>query len=178
MFTGATLMSVHGGDLGQRFQYYNLDPTYPGGTFHDDTWRYQIFSPQIAHNCTGVVLWLSKLGTPGTLTVSLRAVASNKPTGGDLAVGTINGNDLPLIDDPSWEPIQFGTPYAVTVDTEYAIVVRALTGGPGETNLIRLAQDSNDGAYARGVSGYSTNGGGAWTVRINDDNLFEEWGTL
>ncbi|GAJ19661.1 unnamed protein product [marine sediment metagenome] len=55
----------------------------------------QGFIPATTHKITSVKLKLWKEGSPGTVTISIRATdGRGHPTGGDLCSGTINGNTI------------------------------------------------------------------------------------
>ena len=60
-------------------------------------WAAQTFTVGAAgHTITSVKLLLYRYGSPGTVTVSIRATDGNgHPTGSDLTSGTTDGNTLP-----------------------------------------------------------------------------------
>ena len=64
--------------------------------FESTNWRAQTFTVGASgHTITSVKLWLYRAGSPGTITVGIRAVDANgHPTGPDLTSGTTNGNTL------------------------------------------------------------------------------------
>ena len=127
------------------------------------------------HNITSVKLLLYRNGSPGTVTVSIRAVDGNgKPTEGDLTSGTTDGNTLTTNTAGEWREIAL-TSYGLSASTKYAIVVRALdaTG----VNKVVLRLDGESPTYSGGALIYSTDSGNAWDVYDSMDILFEEYGS-
>jgi len=141
-------------------------------------WGAQTFTPQQeGHLISSVKLKLYKTGSPGpgTVTVSIKSVdGSSEPTGSDLASGTYDGDTLGATPGALVE-ITFTTPYALTVGTEYAIVVRATSGLI--TKFVGWRNDVGDGTYSGGSMCVSTNSGSTWTVASGYDFMFEEYGT-
>ena len=156
------------------YEYYNTgdDSRAP---FYGERWRAQTFTPATAHKITSVKLKLYRLGSPGTITVGIRATdADGHPTGADLCSGTTNGNTLPTGSPYEWREITLGAGYDLSADVKYAIVVRALDGD-GD-NLIYWQLDSTDPTYPGGNYEYSNTGGSSWTSRTDFDFMFEDWG--
>jgi hypothetical protein len=141
--------------------------------FYGSTWMHIMFTAPATHDITYVVLYLSRYGSPGTITVSIRDSSSSMPDGGDLCSGTTNGNTLNSGSTAGeWRTITFASSYRLTAGTNYHIVVRATGGNFFNTGYWRM----NDGGYVDGVSGRSTNSGSSWTNWSTGDCLFEEWG--
>lgn len=131
----------------------------------------QTFTPSYPHTIRGVRLLLYRLagGSPGTVTVSIRATAGGVPTGADLAVGTTDGNTLPTGSPYEWREITFSSPLALTAATMYAICVTS----PGLQNANRLNWriDATAPAYAGGTGlSYADPN---WSTTACD-NLFRE----
>jgi len=63
----------------------------------------------------------------------------------------------------------YSTPYTVTADTRYAIVVRTTGGDAG--NRYNIGYEGSD-AYADGNEASSTDSGGSWTASPNTDLYF------
>ncbi|GAI02948.1 unnamed protein product, partial [marine sediment metagenome] len=108
--------------MAELYEYYNTGDT--------GYWRLNIateriaqtFTPSIAHKITSVKLKLARTGSPGILTVSIRATnGEGHPTGGDLCSGTTNGNTLPVYPSTEWREITLGAGYNLASDTKYAI---------------------------------------------------------
>ena len=125
----------------------------------------QTFTPQITHTITSVKIYVYATADPGMVAVSIRATAGHLPIGGDLATGSIDGSTIGGV--KAWHEIEL-TPYEVSAEVEYAIVVN-----PPADGLVWRA-DSDDG-YARGQAGLDE-GGGGWATFAAYDDLFEEWG--
>jgi len=137
-------------------------------------WHAQTFTPTTAHIITSVKLKLWRVGSPGTLTVGIRAVdGTGKPTGGDLCSGTTNGNTLPTEAPYEWRGITLGAGANLSASTKYAIVVRA-TGG-NDSNYANWRADSSSPTYAGGEQFESPNSGSSWSA-YGYDSMFEEWG--
>lgn len=137
------------------------------------SWECMTFTPSIKHTITSVKLKVSRIGSPGTFTVSIRATSGGEPTGGDLCIGTINGNTfIESYDSGEWYEITLGDGYILNANTKYTIVVRALNGSSG--NIVRW-RDNAGNIYDNGNSGISTDGGITWGMN-NNDKAFEDWG--
>lgn len=157
------------------YEYYNTGQNADLGAYGND-WKAQTFTPSEAHKIISVKLQLHRLGSPGTVTVSIRATSAGKPTGGDLCVGTTNGNTLPTNSPYEWREITLGAGYDLEADTKYAIVIRAPSGN--NDNRARWRIDVS-GEYAGGNAEDSTNSGSSWLTTYPDmDFMFEEWGGL
>ena len=130
----------------------------------------------VEHDLTSVKIKAYRLGNPGTVTVSLRAVVAGLPSGPDLVSDTFNGNALTV--DTGGEEVEILLPYSSLLpDTPYAIVVRAPTGD--NSNKLHWLQDRGATGYAGGVACESSNSGGAWIKSGPADDWgdwFQEYG--
>jgi hypothetical protein len=144
------------------------------GSIYGSIWRAQTFTPSAAHTITSVKLLLYREGTPGTITVSIRATSGGQPTGPDLCSGTTNGNTLPTGSPYEWREVTFTSGYDLSAGTQYAIVARA-TGGDS-SNRGRWRWDSSSPTYAGGNLLRSDDDGLTWTSLSGWDLMFEEWG--
>lgn len=154
-----------------------------GDTGNDDMWandwRAQTFTPETseAYTITSVKLLMYRIGSPGTVTVSIKATSSSKPSGADLCSGTTSAGTLTTDTAGEWREITFGTNVPLSNGTLYAIVVR-LAGGDIDNRLV-LRLESPNGGYVRGTRCWSNNGGSGWNIDANDaDILFEAWGNV
>ncbi len=142
-----------------------------------NAWIAMTFTPQTTHNITSVILRLGSDGSTGTVTVSIRAtnVGTGKPEGGDLCVGTTNGDTLPDFGWPTPQgeerEITFGTNPTLTAGVKYAICLRAQTLS---TKWSTIVSD----VYANGSYVFSSSSGGSWTVDATRDMWFKEYGDL
>jgi hypothetical protein len=157
------------------YEYFNTgDDDYWGNS--GNAWNAQTLTPATAHKITSVKLKLYRVGSPGTLTVSIRATdGSGHPTGADLCSGTIDGNSLTTDTAGEWYEITLGAGYDLSASTKYAIVIRAPSGDA--MNRVRWRCDSSSPDYAGGCREESINGGATWTTRTASDFMFEDWGT-
>jgi len=136
------------------------------------TWKAQTFTVNATgHSVTSVKLKLYRVGSPSTVTVGIRTTDGTHPTGSDLTNGTIDGNTLNAISPGQWYTITL-MEYTLTINTKYAIVVRATNGNA--TNYVNWRYDSTSD-YANGNFEYSSNSGGSWTS-TDYDSMFEVWG--
>ena len=127
--------------------------------YSSTNWFAQTFTTVTAYTLSSVKLLIHRVGSPGTITVSIRAVDGNsRPTGADLTSGTINGNTLTTDSNGEWKGIAL-TSYVLTASTEYAIVVRASSAN-GSTNILRW----NTGTNSYGESSDSSDGGSSWSA--------------
>jgi hypothetical protein len=141
-------------------------------------WYAQTFTPGVAHTIKSVKLKLYRVGSPGNVTVSIRATSSGHPAGSDLCSGIINGNGLTTNTSGAWYEITLGSGYNLSASTQYAIVVRAPSGTypPSPANYLVWRRDASSPTYGGGCREGSTNGGSTWTSRTDRDMMFEEWG--
>ncbi len=137
----------------------------------------QTFTPSASHDITSVKLLFYRAGSPGTITVSIRATdGSGHPTGSDLASGTTDGDTLPTASPYEWREITFGTPLPLVADTKYAIVVdQAIAGGGGQQVIWRA--DGSSPSYAGGNHEQSSDNGASFAAGTQDF-MFEDWGDL
>lgn len=128
------------------------------------------------HNITSVKLLLYRVGSPGTLTIAITAVdGDGKPTGADLTSGTTNGDTLTDVFTGDWREITL-TPYELQASTQYAIIVKALSGDG--SNYLRWRRDVSSPTYAGGTHAYTDDSGSSWNVVATQDCLFEEYGLV
>lgn len=137
-------------------------------------WLAQTFTPQTTHIITSVKLLLYRVGSPGTVTVSIRATLVGDPAGPDLCAGTTSGNTLPTAAPYEWREIALGEELFLEAGMKYAIVVRCLASDLA--NMLSWRVDKTSPAYAGGEVVISANSGGSWTKAPTYDFMFEEWG--
>ena len=157
------------------YEHYNT-----GDDWHSaiggSTWRAQTFTPSVAHTITSVKLMLYRSGSPGTVTVSIRATSGGLPTGSDLCSGTTNGDTLTTLASGEWREITLGSGYSLSAGTQYAIVVRAPAATAG--NLLFWRLDRTSPGYTGGESTGSSDSGSSWSPISIADYMFEEWGNV
>lgn len=156
------------------YEYYNTgDDSFD--VCYLANWRAQTFTPLTAHKITNVKLLLYRIGSPGTVTVGIRATDGNgQPTGADLCSGTTNGNTLTTSTAGEWREITLGAGTDLSVNTKYAIVVRVL-GGDFD-NKLAMRRDITSAAYTGGNLEWSNDSGSSWNTRATYDFMFEDWG--
>lgn len=158
------------------------DTTYESYTTGDDSaasvygvnWYGQTFTidPQ-SHSVIDVRFLAYRVGTPSTVTVSIRAVGDDgMPTGSDLTAGTIDGDALTTDTDGSWYGVTL-TETSLEYDETYAIVIRAEAGDG--SNYIGIREDST-GAYSGGQAITSSSGGITWSAVSGEDIMFQVTG--
>jgi hypothetical protein len=130
-----------------------------------------MFTPSIPHIVTSVNVLLYRVGSPGTLNVSIRNTSANLPTGSDLCIGTTNGNTLPTGSPYEWRRVYLGSGTPLNASTKYAIVIY----GPN----IDVSNDvfwrcSIIDIYAGGSSANWRSDVDTWFSSAND-KLFEEY---
>jgi hypothetical protein len=148
----------HAGEATALYQYCNTDDDGAHPVISGASWLAQTFTTTTSHNATSVRLKLYKTtGTsPGTVTVSLRATSSNLPTGADLCVGTVNGDDFTESTDGAWVKITFLSNPVLAASTKYAIIVRSTAASIG------WRWETTTPAYTTGDSCYSLDSGATW----------------
>lgn len=161
--------------MSTRYQYYITGDDASAGCFGVQ-WLGQTFTPAIAHKIESVKLKLYRVGSPGTITVSIRATdGGGDPTGADLCSGTTDGNVITTNTNGAWYEITFTTGTNLSIGTIYAIVFRATAGDASNKVLVR--HDNSSPSYAGGEYEISGDSGSSWTPFATSDFMFEEWGT-
>lgn len=147
---------------------------YPQGV----KWYAQTFTVEQNHQVTYVKLYLCKYGSPGTVTVSIRATdGSGQPTGSDLASGTTNGNSLPQYGSgDEWRQVTLSPTLSLTQNTKYAIVVRAPSGSDINSICWNASYGGGGDLYVGGTLYESGSSGTAWDEQLWWDGSFQVWG--
>lgn len=154
-------------------QYYNAGDS-GSANIYGDRWGAQTFTPANSTAIASVKLLLYRLGSPGTLTVGIKATdVDGKPTGDDLCSNTTNGNTLTTDGNGEWREIVFPVALAPVGSTKYAIVIR---GAADVDNRVMWRADTVGSTYAGGDYVFSLNAGSTWTINTDIDFMFETWG--
>jgi hypothetical protein len=131
----------------------------------------QTFTPSVDHEITEVVLKLSRTGSPGMVTISVRATdVDGKPTGADLCSVTFNPSSIGATGE--WFGLDLDDSYTLLAGTKYAILLSAPNGN--SSNYIGWRGDSSAPGYSGGSLAY--NNGSSWTLSTAFDMFFQEWG--
>lgn len=128
---------------------------------HGVNWYAQTFTTTSNYAMTGVWIKAMRVGNPGNVTASVRATAGGLPTGADLAAGTTNGNVFTTNVNGEWYEVSFTSDANLTINTMYAVVIRATAGNVN--NYVGWRDDST-GNYAGGNGCVSVNSGVAWAA--------------
>lgn len=120
-----------------------------------------------------VELKLYRVGSPGTITVHLRATSDGKPTGADLASQTYDGDTLTTDDAGEWITFTFASAVDLDAETQYAITVDAASGVALQRGDWK--KQSGD-PLANGTNVYSSDSGSTWSVNNVSDNTFRVLG--
>jgi hypothetical protein len=154
------------------YEHYNTGDDNVWG-FYGQYWKAQTFTAGSDHTVAVVKLRLWRSGSPGALTVSIKATdGSGQPTGPDLTSGTTNSNTLTTDTAGEWREVSL-TPYTLTSGTKYAIVARALGGDSANRVWWRLDQSSP--TYAGGNVEHNADNGVTWETHTEMDFMFEVW---
>jgi len=125
-------------------------------------WFTQTFTPEEDYDITSVILKLYRTGTPGTVTVSIRATDVNgKPTGPDLCVGTVNGNGITTDSAGVEITFTFGSPSSLVVGNQYALILKSPTN---ELTYISWKIDKASASYNGGSTFISYDAGVTWAA--------------
>ena len=133
----------------------------------------QLFTAEDSTARSSVKLLLFRTGSPGTLTCTLQSVTAARPDGNVLATGTTDGDTLTTSVDGDWREITFETPYTVTDEVQYAIVLSAVGDS---SNKGRWQADISNPTYTGGTKCWTNNSGSSWTIDGNKDMMFEMYG--
>jgi len=141
-------------------------------SFYNSNWIAQTFTTDSSFNTTSIKIKIKRTGTPGAITVSIRAIDGNsKPTGSDLTSGTLDYTDLIDDGDTEWMVLPL-TDYTLSASTTYALVIRA-SGGDNSNKF--EARIKTAGTYSGGNNLISSDSGGTWTTG-SSDILFDLYG--
>lgn len=152
-------------------QYYDTgDDSY--SNVRGASWVAQTFTTSGAFTITKVSLLAYRVGSPGTVVVSIRATSSGYPTGTDLCSGSFNGNDLTTDTAGEWAEAIFSSPAALSASTRYAIIVRAVDAGAA---FVRWRRDYLSPMYSGGLLLASTDSGSSFTTYSSGDQLFRTY---
>jgi hypothetical protein len=144
---------------------------------YGSNWATQSFTTNsTAHTLSQVDLWLSRIGSPGDVTVEIQQAGSNGlPYGTVLAKGTIagayTGNVNPISTNTTARYSVALTPTpSLAPNTLYCATVKALGGD--YNNYLRVGQAS---PYSYGVGYTSSDNGNTW-ADSGQDFFFDLWG--
>lgn len=151
--------------------YYKIGDD-SGVGFYSSKWKAQTFTASEGYAIEGVGLKLYRQGSPGTLTISIRATDVNdKPTGPDLASVSMNPSTITTSSIGEWLEFVFSSSYALQNGTRYAIVLRTATGDI--SNRVFARADISSPEYTEGESATSVDSGGSWILVSSVDLMFE-----
>jgi hypothetical protein len=155
------------------YEYYNADDDLNASIYGLGQAAQTFTVGAIGHYITAVKLKLYRIGSPQTVTISIKATDGNgHPYGNDLISKEINGNELP--ESATWIEINFPSNIWLNANTKYAIVVKAPQGVSQQQVQWRI--DNTNPTYSGGNREYSSDGGSSWTSDTNSDCMFEVWG--
>ena len=142
-------------------------------SFYGDTWIAQNFTTSASTmNTTSIKLKVKRTGTPGAITISIRAIdGDSKPTGSDLTSGTLDYTDLIADAETGWIVLPLSD-YTLSASTMYSLVIRASGGDNSNKYESRM---KTTGTYSGGNNLTSSDAGSAWTTG-SADLLFDLYG--
>lgn len=131
----------------------------------------QTFTAGSSYSIGQVSLKLVRTGSPGTITISIRATTADVPTGGDLVSTTYNGDTINTLAGGTWYDFEFISPLALTSSVMYAVVLSAPTGD--SSNLIGWRRDASSPTYANGTMCYNV--GATFYTSAGSDQMFKTY---
>lgn len=133
------------------------------------------FTASSTHKIDKVKVYIDRVGSPGTSTLSIFATEGNLPTSTALTSADFNGNAIG-VSPGEWKEISLSEIEVIDL-TKYAIVIKAPFGDDSNKLNWWIDTDGSGSGYAGGNHIQSTDGGVSWNVvNINYDALFETWG--
>ncbi len=136
-------------------------------------WAGVTFVTTAAYNLIRVGMKMYRAGSPGTVTISIRATSGGLPTGDDLVTTTFDGNTLGTTSPGAFVYVDFPTALSVSNATTYAIIVRALSGNMSNLVYLRLTSTS----YSNYKKINSSNSGSSWSSS-SGPYLFETYAAV
>jgi len=160
-----------------------LYESFTGGNFSNDfkdtKWYGMTFTPQASHVLTSVKLYWYRVGSPGTVYVSLRATDGTYPITPDLDLTSMSSSLITTSSPGTWYEMAYTGGITLNQDTMYAFVMRC---SGNSSNFLQYRFQYVSGTYARGRLWYSPSSGvnGSWTNEggQNSDGNFMEYGDL
>lgn len=135
-------------------------------------WLGSAFTASSSHNVTSTKVRIYRVGSPGNLTLSIRASTGTIPTGSDLATSdAVDGNGLGTSLPGAMTAFTFSTPYTLTGSTEYWLILRATSGNI--SNRVDWVKNTNTGT---GETATSSDSGASWTAFETKVSLYENYG--
>lgn len=161
-----------------KYEYYDADDDTEEKIYSDHTSAQQFTVGTVSSDERFIIsylrLRLRRLGIPGVITISLKAVdGAGKPTGAALSEGTISYYSITQDAAGEWYKINM-TPYELQPATQYVIVAKANVGDID--NYLGWRIDSAGSTYAGGTWVDSDDDGVTWNVKPDGDFMFEVWG--
>ncbi len=137
----------------------------------------ETFTPSVSHVITGLKLLMFRVGTPGTVIVSLSETSGGIPVGDDLASYSFNGNSLTDSTSGQVVEINFASPVSLKAGTLYAFIVKAPSGTYPNHEVVLLT-DITTLSYADGefIVAYPGEQGWQWYHYTDTEAYFSEWG--
>lgn len=151
----------------QKYESYE-EPQNTTASLRDGYSWGQTFTPQVAHRITSVRLYMFKVGNPPDQTVHISATSAGKPSGPDLAVGTITAAMVET--SFGWVEIPLDEGADLDADAMYAMYFSSCPGDMDNQMLWGL--DNEVLGYLRGHGLFHPE----WTIREDREFLFQEWG--
>jgi hypothetical protein len=158
---------------GDLFENYSTGAD-TGAACYGSVWLAQTFTPSVSHTITSVKLKMYRIGTPNTLTLSIKVTVGGLPSGVDLTAATINANLFTTATDGAWYTISLPES-TLEADVQYAIVIKALTGTV--YNCVVWMTDGSSPTYSGGTYCSTYVNPPAWTAYSANDAMFEIRGT-
>jgi len=103
---------------------------------YEENWAigYELWGTGVSRS--SLHLWLGRTGNPGTVTVSIQALAGGLPDGVDLVSETLDGDALPVA--KAEQEITLSPAFSGSNGTAYAVIIRAPDGDAA--NLVKLGR--------------------------------------
>ena len=154
------------------YDYYNTGDV-SSDNFYDNGWIGQSFIASGNYEISSIRVKIHRTGTPtGPAYFSIRATDElGRPTGPDLAVGSIEVSAITTSALGRWEEIVFLIPYRLEENVKYSIVAR---GDGANFNDFRWRRDTTSTYIGQLV--HSIDSGSTWTTYEGVDLMFETYG--
>ena len=138
-------------------------------------WRGQTFTDAGGFSLTKVSVKAFKIGSPGDVTMNIKATTAGKPSGAALGTATTSANGWTTDGAGDWYDFIFDPAVVLDAGVMYAIEVSIPTGN--SVNQIIWRDDQSGATYAGGTYVYSSNSGGSWTISSGGDLMFRTYST-
>jgi len=159
------------------FNSVNLDQSiYGPNNYSAQTFTIGTVGVNKKFTISNIVAWFKREGNPGECVAEIYLTnISGEPVGNILSSGTFDGNSSAISWGGNYKPNIIMSPFKVSKDTQYILVIRAPNGSIG--NVLHCGGKVGSD-YTGGEALDTNNNGSSWIHFNTSDFYFKIYGTL